>query len=168
MSKTRKIRKARQARNRALAEAASAAKYAEHMEQRTAKALFNFSMLTNMVGSLGNTNLFYAMVHGVHTSGVRTLNPEVSVREVSNMPKRKLEGMASMASLATVNVQTLDVLEAFIKEKADEVGHVMHVEYKGKRCLALDLDALKYMPERYLARELGEIFAEELKGVHRV
>lgn len=175
MSKTRKIRRARKARDRATAQAKIATAQAkvaeahrEAVEARVAKIVFNFQMLTQLVGDLGNSSLFYALVHGVHQTGVRTLNPEVAVPEVSTVSQRKREGMASMANLNDVKQNTLHVLATFIKENADKVGHTLYVDYNGKKQLAMDLEALKLMPERYLARELSEIFAEELKGVRNV
>lgn len=168
MSNTRKVRRARKARERAEAQADYEKQKRMETEQRVARAQFNFKMLTDVVGKLGNNNLFYALVHGVHHSGVSTLNPELQVRPVGDLSPRERESVASMADLGFVDCKTLSVLSAFIKEHHANVGHVIYVEYKGKETLALDLAALEGMPERMLAKELGEIFAEELKGVRNV
>lgn len=132
MSNTRKVRRARKARERAEAQAAYEKQKRMETEQRVARAQFNFKMLTDVVGKLGNTNLFYALVHGVHHSGVRTLKPELQVRQVGDLSPREREGVASMADLGFVDCKTLSVLSAFIKEHHANVGHVMYVEYKGK------------------------------------
>lgn len=168
MSKTRKIRRARKARDLAVAQAICAENRRKAVEERVARAQFNFKMLTQVVGEFGDSNLFYALVHGVHYASVRPLNKEVRVPAVHTLPPRKRESMAHMACLEHVSQHTLHMLHTFMRENAHKVGHTLYVDYNGKKQLAMDLEALKLMPERYLAKELGEIFAEELKGVRDV
>lgn len=161
MSKTRKVRRARLRAERAEAARDKALLDKKATEVATAKARGAYRLLTHIVGELGHENLFYAMVHGVQHSDVRPLNHELKVRELKDLNPRTMEAMAHSARIDYFNTKNLGLLQTIVREQ--DVGSILTVEYMGRPSLAVDTKALENIPERFLAQELGEIFAEEIK-----
>ncbi|QMP18289.1 hypothetical protein phiV141_3 [Vibrio phage phiV141] len=138
-------------------------KLIDYTQRVPARHVVMFTANSVVKANAGDYSLFKAAVQGVQQSLRRVDTHEFSIPEAQLHPRAVERWLRAHEAQATITPTMMRIIEAELHKHNNQFGHIMRVYHGRKSVLAIDSEALKHIPERMLAEELGEYVAEALK-----